>query len=69
MVYLSVTTKSVFTENALFKRSGIICQSPLPSSLPDELPMDSRDSDSFYSVNTVSDSIYNMTDSSLIIAH
>ena len=54
---------------ASFKSSGIICRLPLPSSLPDELPMDRRDSNSFFStriVYTVSDSIYNTTDSSLI---
>jgi hypothetical protein len=30
-------------ENALFKSSGIICWSPPPSSLPDELSMNKRE--------------------------
>ena len=38
-----------FAENASFRSSGVICQSPLPSSLPDELPMDRTDSDGFFS--------------------
>ena len=36
-----------------FKSSGIICQSPLPSLLPDELPMDRIDSDGFFSTQRV----------------
>ena len=36
-----------FIENALFKSSGEICWSPLPSSLLDELLLDKRDSDGF----------------------
>ena len=35
-----------FVENAVFKSSGEICRSPLPSFL-DELSMDKRDSDGF----------------------
>ena len=35
---------AAFAENASFKSSGVICQSPLPSSFPDELPMDKTDS-------------------------
>ena len=53
-----------FAENTLFKSSGVICRSPLPFELPDELAMDRRDGVSFFStrrVYTVSDSIYNMT--------
>ena len=40
--------------------------------VPDELPMDGTDRDGFFStrrVCTVSNSTYNTTDSSLIIAH
>ena len=36
-----------FAENALFKSSSIICWSPLLSLLPDELLMDTRDSNGF----------------------
>ena len=56
-------------ENASFNSFGIICQSPLFSSLPDELPMDRRDSDGFFSTKLVSRpsvSSYNTTDLSLI---
>ena len=42
-----------FTENASFKSSGVICWSPLPSSLPDELSMDKRDSNGFFSTRMV----------------
>ena len=42
-----------FAENALFKSSGIICQTQLPFSLPDELSMDKRDSDGFFSTRLV----------------
>ena len=38
----------VVFENAWFKMSGIIHQLPLFSLLPDELPMDRRDSDGFF---------------------
>ena len=44
----------------------------LPPSLRDNLSMDKRDSNGFFStrrVCTVSDSSYNMADSSLVIAH
>ena len=61
-----------FAKNASFNSSGIICQLPPPSSLPDEHSMDGIDSDGFFStqrVCTVSDSTYNTMDSSLIIAH
>ena len=63
-----------FAENALFKSSGVICRSSLPSSLSDELPMDRKDSDDFFSVRrvcTVSNStyMYNTTDLSLMIEH
>ena len=56
-----------FVENALFKSSGQICWSPLPSSLLDELLMDKRNSYGFFSRRLVcrtSDSSYNSTDSS-----
>ena len=56
-------------ENASFKSSGIICQSPLLSSLLDELPMDRRDSDRFFSTKLASRpsiSSYSKTDLSLI---
>ena len=58
-------------KNALFKSSGIIFQSPLLSSLPDELPMDRRDSDGFFSTKLVSRprvtcSSHDTTDLSLI---
>ena len=58
-----------FMENALFKSSGEICWSPLPSPLFDELSMDKRDSDSFFSRRLAcrtSDWSYNLTDSSLV---
>ena len=51
-----------FTENTSFKSFGVICKSPLLSSLPDKLPMDRRDSDDFFSMRRVcivSDSTYN----------
>ena len=54
--------------NALFKSSGDICWSPLPSSLLDELLVNKRDSDGFFSrrlVSRSSDRSYNSTDSSL----
>ena len=56
-------------ENASFKSSGVICQSPLLSLHPDELPMDRRDSDGFFSTKLASRpsiSSYNTTDLSLI---
>ena len=61
-----------FAENASFKHSDVICQSPLLSSLPDKLPMDKTDSDGFFSIVTklvcrYSDSSYNTTVLSLII--
>ena len=56
-------------KNVSFKNSGIICQSPLLFSLPDEFPRDRRDSDGFVSTKLVSrpsTSSYNETDLSLI---
>ena len=41
-------------ENASFKRSGVIFRWPLLLTLPDELPMDKRDSNGFFSTNLVS---------------
>ena len=38
-----------FAENALFKSSGDICWSPLPSLLLGQLSVDKRDSDGFFS--------------------
>jgi hypothetical protein len=58
-----------FVENALFKSSGNICRSPLPSSSLDELSIDEMDSDQFISrlaVYRPSDSSYDSTDSSLL---
>ena len=58
-----------FIENALFKSSGEICWSPLPSSLLDELSMDKRDSNGFFSRRLAcrtNDRSYNSTDSSLV---
>ena len=58
-----------FTENALFKSSGNICWSPLPSSLLGQLSVDKLDSDGFFSSRLVfrtSDNSYNSTDSSLV---
>ena len=54
-----------FTENALFKSSGIICRPVSLFLLSDELPMDRRESDNFFSTKLVcrfSDSSYNTTD-------
>ena len=58
-----------FVENTLFNSSGEICWSPLPSSLLDELSMDKRDSDGFFSRRLAcrtNDRSYNSTDSSLV---
>ena len=55
--------------DASFISSSVICQSQLLSSLPDELPMDRRDSNGFLSTKLVSRpsvSSYNTTDLSLI---
>ena len=49
-------------ENALFKSSGIICQSLLLSLLLDELPSDRRDSEGFLSIKVISVSSCNATD-------
>jgi hypothetical protein len=59
-------------ENAPFKSSGVICWSPPPSSLPDELSMDKRDSSGFFStrrVCTARDRSNKTTGSSLIVVH
>ena len=61
-------SRVAFSENALFKSSGIICQSPLPSSLSNDLLMDKGDRNGFFSTQRVcmsSDSSHSMTDSSL----
>ena len=61
-----------FIENALLKSSDDICWPPLSSSLLDELSMDKRDSDGFFSRRLVcksSDRSYNLTDSSLVIVN
>ena len=58
-----------FVENTLFKGYGDIWWSPLPSSLLDQLSVDQRDSDGFFSSRLVcrtSNSSYNSTDSSLV---
>ena len=68
--YGSNSVLKVFVaETTSFKSSGIICRLSLPFLLPDELPMDWRVSDSFFSIQivyTVSDSIYNTTGSSTL---
>ena len=59
-----------FPENTLFKSYGVICRSPLPSSLPGELSTAKRDSDGFFSTRKVYMVSYrsnNKTGSSLII--
>jgi hypothetical protein len=38
----------IVPKNTPFKRSGVICRSPPPSSLPDELLMNTRDSNGFF---------------------
>ena len=61
-----------FVENALFKTSGNICWPSLPSSLLDELSMDKRGSNGFFSrwlVCRSSDRSYNPTSSSLVVAN
>ena len=61
-----------FVENALFKSYGEICWSPLPSLLLDELLMNKRDSNGFFSTRLArrpNDKIYNSTDSSLVTVH
>ena len=58
-----------FVENALFKSYDEICWWPLPSSLLDELSMDKRDNDGFFSrrlVYRTNNESYNLTDSSLV---
>ena len=40
-------------ENSMLQCSGIACLSPQPSSLINELSMDRRDSNDFYSIQTV----------------
>ena len=57
-----------FVENALFKSYGVICLPPLPSTLPNELSTDRRNSCGFFSrrrVCTLSDSFCRTTASSL----
>jgi hypothetical protein len=63
-------------ENAPFKSSGVICWSPPPSSLPDKLSMNKRDSNGFFSTqrvcmakDTCTCRSNEMTGSSLIVAH
>jgi hypothetical protein len=59
-------------ENAPFTSSGIICWSPPPSSLPDELSMDKIDSNGFLSTRrlcTARDRSNKTTGSSLVVAH
>ena len=41
-----------FAENASFKSSGVICRPRLPFLLPDELSVDKRDSEGFFSTET-----------------
>ena len=60
-----------FVENILFKSSGEVCWSHLPSSLLDEFLMDKRDSDGFFlrrlACRTNNRSYtFNSTDSSLV---
>ena len=57
-----------FTENASFKSYGVICLPPLPSTLPEELSMDRRNSSELFlrrRVCTLSDSFCRTTESSL----
>ena len=57
-----------FAENALFKSYGVIYLPWLPSTLPDELSMDIRNSSRFLSrqrVSTFNNSFCKITDSSL----
>ena len=57
-----------FAKNTSFKSYGIICLPPLPSTLPEELSMDRRNSSEFFSrrrVCTLSDSFCRTTDLSL----
>ena len=42
-----------FAENALFKSSGTICRSLLPSLLPNDLSVDKKDSNNFFSMQRV----------------
>ncbi len=59
-------------ENTLFKSSGVLCRSPLPSSLADELLMNKRDSNGLFSTRRVCmarDRFNKTTGSSRIIAH
>ena len=42
-----------FTDNASFKSYGVICWSLLPSSLPNDVSMDKRDSSNFFSTQRV----------------
>ena len=68
----SFLRRLAFPENASFKSSGIICWSPLPSSLPGELSTAKRDSDGFFSARKVYMVSYrsnNTTGSSLIVLH
>ena len=61
-----------FVENILFKSSGEVCWSHLPSSLLDEFLMDKRDSDGFFLRRLAcrtNDRSYNSTDSSLVTVH
>ena len=61
-----------FPENALFKSYGVICWSPLPSSLPGEFSTAKRDSDGFFSARKVYMVSYrsnNTTGSSLIVLY
>ena len=61
-----------FVENALFKSSGEIYRPSLPSLLLDELSMDKRDNDDFFSRRLVcrsSDSSYNSTGIHVVLLH
>ena len=58
-----------FIESTLLKSSGKICGSPLPSLLLDELSMDKRNSDGFFSIRLAcktSDRSNHSTNSSLV---
>ena len=59
-----------FAENALFESSGVICQSPVLFSFPDNLPRTEETVIAFLLTKILfrcSDSSYNTTDLSLII--
>jgi hypothetical protein len=64
--------RRAFAENISFKSSGIICWSPLPSSLPGKFSTDKRDSTGFFSTQKacmIGHRSYKATGSLLVVAH